>query len=567
MKTNFFIKTLLLLFFLISTNNCKNTDEQEDENLSNIETLKATRYQIITFEAKGAVYNQDYDITIDGKKTTGKSIENDKITLIIPSDTKLGVNNLVISNLNQNISIEISDTTLTEAPKKIVTDYLSLVNNYTDNLGNDENTASLKANILNFKTVFNNANEQDQTIAAKFYLANKDLYQYILNPNFLKISDDDPNILGNEKLIKLKTAMYYLGSCGVALWILPDPIEKAIAAVGVLICMNKSLQYKDEFADLKLVVLDQFLTANKAEILFNSGENKILKYSMNRRNVINQDQASSSSFTNFTNFFNQFSSLQNWQSKINEQLSWLNKNIPFCNFKIIDPKTLPSSATPTDLAINKTTFDRTKFSVASSDVILENISFDSAGKINVNLKLKSPNATAPVTTYITAEYADDYNKTSNSFNVKITPKANFNIEGNWKLTIIDSEPADQWNIDSYTCPGQREDQFFSGQATFTKTTMKINISEKYRYYRYDTNCNIVETKESTGWQTITANHNNNIESNILKLSSGIGLNDENYNWSFNDAAVTIVDQNTITLTYSFYDGYEIVDMYYKLIRQ
>ncbi|SHK08541.1 hypothetical protein [Epilithonimonas mollis] len=567
MKTHSFLKTFLFLFCLLLVNNCKNDNGVEDETESIVETLKAARYQIITFDAKGAIYNQDYDITIDGKKTKGKSIENDKITISIPYDTKLGANTMVISNLNQTIPIEISDTTLADTPKNIINDYLSLINTYTDNLENNESTSSLKSNILNFKTVFNNASEKDQATAAKFYLANKDLYQYILKENVLKITDDDPNALGNEKLLKLKASMYFLGVCGVALWILPDPIEKSIAAVGVLICLNKCKQYAGGFANLKLVVLNQFMTSNKAEITFTSEQSKILNYSMSRRSVTSQDQSNASSFPNFTNFFSQFSSLKNWHSKINTQLDWMNKNIPFCNFTITDPQTLPPAATPADLAATKAMFDKTRFSVASTDVALDNISFDSEGKIKMNLKLKNPTATVPVTTYVTVDYNDDYNKISNRFDVKVIPKNAFTIEGNWKFTIIENEPADQWNTDTYTCPGQREDQFFSGQATFTANTMKINIAEKYRYYNYGPQCNILEYKEPTGWQTITANHNNTIEANSLKLTGGTGINDENYTWSFSDGVITILDPNTITLTYSFYDGYEMVNMYYKLVRQ
>lgn len=566
MKTFRLRKVFLLFFLTLISFGCRTESTNEENNENEPQLITAYKTQIVTESLDGVKSGEFYKATFQGKEIECISIEDNKIAFAIPLDANLGVGNLEFTSINKKLLIDVKEVVLDSTPENIINTQWASFDNYTSSLEANDETELLKANIKNIKTVFENSSEAEKNIMAIFYTANKSLYNDVLMnlPAKSTFGGVDEHFIANENFLKFKTSMYYLAVCGAILWVGPDPMIRLAAVAGILICIDKAKKHGIAFMNGRMVILDSFVQ-DKSTIDFTSGNTKILNYNHNRRSVIQND--TNSSFANFIGFFSNFSNFDKHLEKINSTISWLNENIPFCNFSQVSKVFIPTSVNHTNTLVNEAYFSRTQFSVGDSKVEIENVSLNSDGKINVKLKLKDNNATEPVTTTLIAKYADDYNNISKSFNIKVNP-ANL-LQGNWKLTQIDGEdvPAEVWEIDTSTgCPGQKEDYYYSGTANITDSTMKINISEKYRYYRYDAQCNVVEYNEPTGWQTIMANHDNKIISNTLKLTNGVGVNDENYTWNFSDGEVKIIDQNTISVTYSYYYG-ELIEMKYTFIRQ
>ncbi|MGX9985257.1 hypothetical protein [Soonwooa purpurea] len=558
----------IFIMMIVSVISCQTEVNNNEEEVAIDDTVfEVFKTQIVAKEMNGAKNGQTYIANFQGETLECRSFEDNKIAFVIPSDAVLGNSSLEVAELNKKINLNIKDVLLNDTPENVVKTFWTSVDNYTSTLDNSDETSLLKDNLNNVKNVFEKATAEEKKTMATFFSANKDLYDEILknSPQKSMMLGQDDNLIANENFLMFKTSMYYLATCGVVLWVAKDPFIVSAALVGIYINFKNAKKYGGAFIDTRMLILDSSIQ-DKSTIDFITGDTKVLNYSFERRSVINGDKGNA--FGNFSDFFLKFAEFEGYFEKINSVATWLNQKIPFCNFSMVTNVLIPQQVNSSNVLVNDTTFARAKFSVSNNEVEIEKVNFNSNGKINVQLKLKNQTATQPVVTTLTANYKDDYNEKSKSFNIKVLPKSF--ITGNWKLLqIVDEDvPADEWEVDEPTgCPGQREDYFYSGIAVFTDTTMKFNISEKYRYYRYDAQCNVVEYKEPTGWQVITANHNNIIESNNLKLTDGKGNNNDGYNWNFNNGIVKILDPNKISLTYSYHDGYELVEMMYVFARQ
>ncbi len=148
-----------------------------------------------------------------------------------------------------------------------------------------------------------------------------------------------------------------------------------------------------------------------------------------------------------------------------------------------------------------------------------------------------------------------------------SPKDPDGLVGAWKLMTINGKPANQWIIDVYECPGQREDTFYSGTATFTADTMSLNMKEEFKYFKYNGSCSVTNYHESDLLHIVSANHNNTTNNQRVSIYNGKGNYDGDNNYTFTNGIIILEDQNTIKITYSYHDGYEVVNNEYKLVRE
>jgi len=591
MKKKVLFLTISLFIFLI-INSCKRDEEakQNDIESINLTTNKNeyAPYEIITITSEQSIFP---DSTIKAK------INNVEVELLADGNNAAfllpefanGTYELTFSLADKNYSVPIKIAVLTNVltPNEYFTEInvninakISELNGYISQLqlngGDATQIQALKNDVVLFQNNMNNFSSQyntlsagDKLIFAKTIAANKPLIDEY-NALISSFNESTSVLKGIQSVDNFESQVEVAMGKFVASKILTiSLIPKIILCVSVgsfinpvagmglaIVFIASAITTANDAEDLvnKSLKPFEFITES-GESIFQTGMEKPEKVSVKYRSLIDSDSGNSTVNTIVVNF-------KELREKINNNL--INK-LP----TVLKPSYRMSSLKNSFTSTAKSVYNQY---INFTNVNNPNVTLQKIPQTDGSLKLK---ATTNATTDQAFTYDVEYTNTNFASNLKktVTTKVKvggISLEGNWKLTDIENEdvPADEWEIDNSTgCPGQKEDFFYSGTANITNTTIKVNISEKYRYFRYDAQCNVVEYKEPTGWQIITANHNNKIESNTLKLNDGSGTNDDSINWNFSNGLIRIIDSNKINLTYSYHDGFELVEMSYIFIRQ
>ncbi|QXP65771.1 hypothetical protein [Polaribacter sp. AHE13PA] len=368
-----------------------------------------------------------------------------ELTFTVPSSSEIGENILEIPNLNNlKIKYKIIDTELQGTPEENISPYFTNADNYLLTANNSNNVKNYFENLNNY---FQNASEDEKILMAKFYKANQNQFDAILNRDFLNKSSGKSSVDGEDVKILLKYVSAVL-ACGVgtAIAILnPEPVTKAIAAGIAIVAFDLAEDLKRDFANrnfLKLNVIIDGINSDLASkglkkselILYNEIEKPFALQSKSRA-LVNSDTDSNNS--NISKFFSNQNIYNSTVEKINTAISFVNDKLFFSNISLLEISSLEDYKPELTENANSLFFSNAAFSIDSDNVNIDNISFDNE-KLNIKVKIIDDSSVNEfIETKLNYSYEDDFNEINGSFPVKIYKNPDFELTGVWHLKHYD----------------------------------------------------------------------------------------------------------------------------------
>lgn len=444
MKRLLCILTIITLF-----NSCSKDDPIIEPEESFIEggTIKILSLVKITNDN---VIQEQYSGKIGNIDVLFYKTDEKELTFTVPNSSEIGENILEIPNLNNlKIKYDIIDTELQGTPEENISSYFTNVDNYLLTANNSNNIKNYFENLNNY---FQNASEDEKIMMAKFYKANQNQFDAILNRDFLNKSSGKSSVDAGDIKILLKYVSAVL-ACGVgtAVAILnPEPVTKAIAAGIAIVAFDVAEDLKRDFANRNILKLNVIIdginsdlaskSSKKSELtLYNEIEKSFALQSKSRA-LINSDTDSNNS--NISKFFSNQNIYNSAIEKINSAISFVNDKLFFSNISLLEISSLEDSKPELTESASDLFFNNATFSIESNNLNIENIGFDN-GKLNVKVKIIDESIVNEfVETKLNYSYKDDFNEIGGSFPLKIIIDP-----------CLNSTAPEISNISQLNCPG------------------------------------------------------------------------------------------------------------------
>ncbi|UAM97785.1 hypothetical protein K8354_16055 [Polaribacter litorisediminis] len=494
MKRLLYILTIITLF-----NSCSKDDPIIEPEESFIEggtikilsLVKITNDNIIQEQYSGKIGN----INVLFYKTDEK-----ELTFTVPNSSEIGENILEIPNLNNlKIKYEIIDTELLGTPEENISTYFTNVDNYLLTANNSNNVKNYFENLSNY---FQNTSEDEKIIMAKFYKANQNQFDAILNRDFLNKSSGKSSVDAGDIKILLKYVSAVL-ACGVgtAVAILnPEPVTKAIAAGIAIVAFDVAKDLKRDFANRNILKLNVIIdginsdlaskSSKKSELILYNEIEKSFALQSKSRALINSDTDNNNS--NVSKFFSNQNVYNLAIEKINSAISFVNDKLFFSNISLLEISELTDSNPEITKNVNDLFFSKATFTIESSNINLENIAFKD-GKLNIKAKIMDESIVNEfVETKLNYSYKDDFNEISGSFPIQIFKACSdldnikSQIIGSWSVNIITQEAQN----DPTNYPWYDLEMFENGTGEYTVDGKKYEMTwsvycENGNYYFTD----------------------------------------------------------------------------------
>ena len=391
----------------------------------------AFRMQIVTITLPNiSLPNEEYHGSISNIAVTLRKCDDHKLIVMIPSTAALGNQNLVINDLNNTtITYNVKEVVLSTTPDATIADMQTNLSTFQQTLAtSNPQTATTQQAISNFNTIYSNASAENKTKIASFYKANKALVDDIILNNYSNITgryNHDALVY----ILKHKAAVLAMAS-GLYLTIIgPGGIERAAGIVLLAIGFNKAVGYGQQFAEQTTTTIQLELAGNiginnknanatnNTAIALTNNVATTLPFNTMDRTVITAD--SNKTESGMALFFNYFNMLNGYVSQVNPIIQWVNSNVPFANFSLFFPETVPSTSTIVTSPMDTATFQHLTFSISETALKLESASLSSNGQLSLNVKIVGT-ATTPIQSSLKYSYTDDYSTFSGSLPITVS---------------------------------------------------------------------------------------------------------------------------------------------------
>jgi hypothetical protein len=199
MKKQLLKAITLFLTTIMFTVSCS---KDEDLTKAEINGGEIYRYQAAVVSLGNiALSEEEYQGMLGDEKVLLRKTSDNTLAFAVSSDAALGKMDLVIESLgNLVIHYEILDTKLTDSYENTLVDFFANMNSYSQSLSESPDDLSTKNTFESFKSVYQNANEEDKIKMALKYKANKALFDSVFlnngNPTGKFVSSDDSSLIG-----------------------------------------------------------------------------------------------------------------------------------------------------------------------------------------------------------------------------------------------------------------------------------------------------------------------------------------------------------------------------------
>ncbi|MFH7011317.1 lipocalin family protein [Flavobacterium sp. FlaQc-52] len=446
---NFKTSFLTLFFFLILISCSKDNDNEKVSDATF--TIEAFRSQLITIDLKDTnLLMDEYDGVFGNAliKLT-KSAEN-KLLLFITNTTPIGLNKLTIPALaNKSILIDVKEVVLTETPEKTLEGFIFNFNQSSQKLDDSQEGIDAKKNISRFTSFLTNASLEEKRQLAILYKVNQSLFD---NPFY-----DTDNLAGKNILNQLKLIISFDKNVLLivpAVWMIyaGETLVKlagvALAAFAVYNAIKAHKRFQTEAlnsidADLREAEIIKKRESDNTNTPLNLLSNNTKTVTINTRDRILITSDKNNSKPVIINLFKSQDSFNNSVNKMNTVILWLNQNIPTINYSLFKTLELPSNGqivlSPADLL----TFKNFKFSINHPNLILKSASYQSIGKMDLNIEITGTPSTTPITSTLNYTYDDEFSTFSGSLPINVNKSLSILGSWKWKSFTIFGNPAQQ----------------------------------------------------------------------------------------------------------------------------
>lgn len=411
-------KTLFIAFALIMVLSCS-----KDDSSANIVGGVVYRSQVVTIDLPNVTLsNQQYQATFNGLPITLAKSDNHKLFFLVPYSTTLGMQDLVISSLNDiTIHYDLQDTVLSESIEVTMESFFANLNTFSQNLDSSPEAIVAQNALNSFNSYYANATIEDKTEIAIIYKANKIMFDKIIQNIDISGKAIDPNALcfgaavigmgasiplllaptGATQiagLVLLAPSVYYAKDCGKPLW--------------------------NEFVLANFININGILGLNQKNtiLVFTNNINSTLPLNTVNRKLISSDASrTESTWLYFFPYFN----LLNANIAIANTVIPLVNNLPFVNFGLISQIQLPSSSVVVNTTVNQVIFGKIQFSINHPNLQLVSSSLVSDGQMSMKIKIIGTPTTSPVISTLNYSYTDSFSTFSGTIPISVS---NDNIE-------------------------------------------------------------------------------------------------------------------------------------------
>ena len=428
------MKKLILLFTaILIINGCSSDDnsssEQEQEQVVTIDGGTAYTYEIASVPIQNLTQEQ-YNGFINDIPIIGFRKDTNEIAFHIPGNTSLGNQILTFQGIDAEIKLQIIETQLTQSPDEELSVYFDNLSTYQSTLDDSQHDLIANEYLVSFNNYYNSLSDQEKSVIALSYKANKELIDYILTTDFSTSRLFDGTDM--ELLVKMAVAVGVSVTSGLiaftSLSASPLSWPTTIFFGGIAIyTWNKFKDYNVELANRNIKVINTVINGIEAslngrnqipELELTSGVPSSFPLESKKRPFIADDTTSENE--NIGSFFNSLSRINFIENKVNQVIDLINDNSFFTNFTNL-PISVVNETNPIETALeNEEYYNRINFSIESNNVNIDpNISF-SNGNLNITTHIVDPSIVDEfIETHINFSYEDEFNRLTGSYPVKI----------------------------------------------------------------------------------------------------------------------------------------------------
>jgi uncharacterized protein (TIGR02145 family) len=420
-------KLLLYLFAFTAIVACSKDDSPETQPTTpnGGDVLVA---EVVTIDLPGETLSSaEYTGKFGGVDITLEKTDDKQLTFLVPEGTP-GLKDLEIAALGVTIPYNVIPTVLPGTPEETIAPLVSGLESFAVTLDGSTSpeAANLQNNLDSFNNYLENATEEDKMQLAIAYHANKELIDQVIANDF---SNAEGRITWDDKVILIKflvaVSTIKIGSTlAVKGW---HPKIKALGIVIAGIATTASLDFYVQFIQKEVKELgitinsltgENDRNANNTELIFTNDISKTLPITTSRRKITTAD--SNSTVELVADFFDARGRFNTAVNKVNEVIQYINDNVPFVSFGLMQTADLSATATPSNVATTSETFGKFQFSVNHPNLTLVNATHISDGQIAVRIKITGTPTTLPVESFLYYTYTDEFSTYTGKFPIKVS---------------------------------------------------------------------------------------------------------------------------------------------------
>jgi hypothetical protein len=513
-------KLSFLVFSLVLILSCSKDDT--DVTPAEQNGGQISRFQIVIIDfGETSLSDSTYSGTFNNQPISLNNVEDNQLTFYVNETTPLGKTELNIPALsNTKITYEVVEAVLTQTPAATLQPLVNFQTQYGSTLTNDSEDAPFLQNHNSLTAYLASLTGEDAIKAAKFYQANKTIFDAVYNTNFDAIQGKNPNqpqddfdfqlyrsLINRHKAVVIVTVIAGFLAATPPYELIETGITTAVALVGI----KKSRDYHNQIVtdvfrviQIKLndVLGNNTRAANMKLAPLSLSDNQLatMPFKVNAKNFNSADNAIQKEFVQ--KYFTSKNSLNNFINKLNSVITWVNNNNSFFTLSTIATINVPTTSPLNSFDANAQLMQRFSFSVNHPNLSLVTATLSSNGQLNLKVKFIGNPTTIPINSTLNYTYNDDFSSFSGSFPIKVDNS--ISLVGTWVLeSFSDGVPVGQYETQySVECPAIsiQNFRFNSETIVFTSNAYSQNSSTQYVFFNKAinfTNCTVTSDSPDT----------------------------------------------------------------------
>lgn len=434
---SYFILLVLLVF------GCSK-DSTSDTTLTDVSNVY--RYQAVTINLQNSVLDAtEYEATFGNQTVKLLKIDAHTLAFSVPFDADLGIVELSIEALEKTITYNVLLPVLPQTPDETIMQFTALGDAYIANHPQTE----ANNNYQKFKSFYANhaTNEQKEKMALCYYV-NKAAFDSLIlfdpeNPNG-RFTASDGLLMGKFLLA--------VGAGGASVWIMysqipADPAGAILAAGATYFFYAKAKNYGSQVAELDniktigmsiggLFGLNNRSAANNS-ISLTSDVATELPFYLKERALMQSDNTSTNQTV--SSFFDKLVYLNDFITKTNTAIDWINSNIPLVNFSPFESILLQANPSVVNTNTDNEAMQNISFSINNPNLQLVNASLSATGQLNLHVKIVGTPGQLPVVSTLNYAYNDELTNFQGSFNIEVSSDPLVSLIGNWQIVGVGAD--------------------------------------------------------------------------------------------------------------------------------
>lgn len=425
------------VLFLVLNFSCSKDDAETNLASGGENGGQVSRYQIVTLNFQpGQLTSDTYMGTWNNTPITLAKADN-QLFFYVSGETPLGSNQLVIPTLNNTkINYQVVEATLTQTPTETLQPLLDFQQAYGATLTVVPEDAIFLENHNLLTNFLSGLSDEDKIKAAKFYKANKAIFDPVYNTDYNLIQGRAGNQTQADFDFQRYRALINRHKFAVAVTVVAgvlaatppyDLVETGITVGVALAGIYKSREIHGEIIDDVFRVVEIKLnndlginnrsasSGNTIHAPLTLTDNQLITvpFSINAKNFSNADSNVQKEFVQI--YFTAKNKLNSFIGKANEAITWLKNNSFFLrNLRTINTTDIPNTAPLSNFDTNTQIMQGFSFSINHPNLSLETARLSSTGQLDLKIKLVG-NPSTTISSTLNYSYNDDFSSFSGSF--------------------------------------------------------------------------------------------------------------------------------------------------------